>query len=188
MRKRIIGSGIAGVFLVVGAVFFYWSMQPAVTKVTVQQNVQGASTPDYSLKPYSNQYFTAQLPARFNSRSSTSGTGKPILLQQLFTANSDANLYADQLALSVGFLPAGKLDDVSGVQLRSRSDAYTAVQFSWLSVEQGVAYERTDEGYELGVFLQHGGKYSTLVISGLNEKKEQLTHEIQLFVSSINWQ
>ncbi len=187
MKARSAVLTVVGAFIVTGMGFAYWSNQPAETTPTNQANVKGAETPDYTLKPYSNEYFSGQLPARFTSRSATAGTGQPLLWQQLLAAPSDANLYADQFAISVGVLPMGGLGDVSSVQLRQRSDEYTELHFSWLPAD-GIAFERTDQGYELGVFLRHGTRYAALVLSGLNDRKEQMTHEMQLFVNSMSWQ
>ncbi len=148
--------------------------------------MKGAETPDYTLKPYANDFFSAQIPARFNNRSSQAGTGQPILLQQLFAAAADSNLYADQLALTIGKMPNGGIKELSSVQLRTRSDSYTKIDFSWLGGDD-VAFESTNEGYELGVFLAHKDRYVSIVMSGLHDKKSQLTHELQLFVNSIVW-
>ena len=146
-----------------------------------------AETPDYTLKSYSNDYFTAQIPERFTNRSSTAGKGKPILLQQLFAAPGNATLSADQLALTVGVLPSGGIQELSDVQLRTRTARYTPATFSWLPASN-VAFESADQGYELSVFLVHDKQYATIVASGLNDEKERLSHEMQLFVYSIRWQ
>jgi len=187
MKRRVtLLVSLVVVAFVVGVM--HWSNQPVVTKLTVQQNVKGADTPNYALKTYQNAYFAGQIPARFANRSSTSGVGKPLFLQQLFAAPADVNLYADQLAIAVGALPAGGLNEVADVQLRSRTPAYVPQTFSWLTSTQGIAFERVDQGYELGVFLVHDQRYVTIVLSGLSDKKTQLTHEMQQLVHSITWQ
>ena len=187
MKWRIVGMSTLALLTLGTTGIVYWSNQPAVTKVTQQQNVKGAETPDYSLKAYGNTDFTAQLPARFTNRTSTLGHGSPLLLQQLFSAPGGATSFADQLALQVGVLSSGAIKDLPDVQLRSRLPVYKALSFPWLNVANGAAFERTDQGYELDVFLTHTNRYTTIVLTGLNDKKDQLTHEMQLLVSSIQW-
>ena len=189
MRRRyafLAGGGVLAAMLVVGVGF--WANQPSISKIqNVPQNVKGAETPDYTLKPISNAYFTTQVPIRFVGGKSNVGTGKPLLLQQLFTAQSATRgLYADQLAVTVGLLPAGALSEVSGVQLRSRSTAYTALTYPWLT--KGLAYESEQNGYELSVFVPHATYYVAIVLSGQVDKKTQLDHEMQLIITSFNWQ
>jgi len=188
MKKRFIGLSLVslGVLGLVG--FAYWSNQPAVTRPGSQPNVKGAETPDYAVKSYVNDHYSTDIPTRFYQRTTNRGTGQPILLQQLWSAPAGSNLYADQLAIAVGNLPAGGLDDVADVQLRHRTDDYTQLDFSWLPVERGVAFERIGQGYELGIFMKHKGLYSTVVLSGLSDKKQQLAHEMQTFVNSVIWQ
>lgn len=186
MKWRIVGVSAGAVVIVVGAGFFYWSNQPVTTKITVEQNVKGATTPDYALKSYANSYFSANMPARFSNRTSITGRGQPTLLQQLFSAPGSSSSFADQLAITVGVLPTGGVQNVADVQLRARTPSYVPLTFSWLTT--GTAYERTDEGYELDIFLTHGQDYAAIVLTGLMSSKEQLTHEMQLLVTSISWQ
>jgi hypothetical protein len=189
MRRR---YRVAGMLLATGLAVavvrtYIWSGNTAVTTPVISSNVQGAATNDFATKQVTNSYFSAQFPTRFSQKRSSDGQGTPVYLQQLFTATSDANLYSDQLAVTVGkTLPEG-IKDVSDVKLRSITSSYNQLFFAWLPDQDAVSYEKTEQGYELGVFIGHGTYYVEIVESGIIANKERMIHEMQLLVSSLAW-
>ena len=189
MRRRYRVAGI----LVVGTInlglvrTYIWSTNPAVTIPPISNNVQGAATPDFTTKLVSNAYFSAQFPTRFSMRRSTDGSGNPVYLQQLFAAASDSNLYSDQIAITIGKVTSEGIKGISDVQLRGSSKEYSQLYFEWLPETNAVAYEKSTQGYELGIFLAHDKYYVDIVATGIVSKKEQIIHEMQLLVSSITW-
>ncbi len=186
-KKWSIAFGVGATVALASIGFFHWANQPQVTSVKVQPNVKGAETPDYSTKSYKNIYLEMQIPTRFSEKLGAGTPHPPIVIQQLFSAPSNSGLYADQLALTIGRLPPNGLQELSAVQLRTRTATYTQLTAMWLPTSTTIAFEGSEGGYELSVFVAHDTKYAAFVFSGLSDKKVQLQHEMQLMMASLIW-
>ncbi len=178
------GTAVVGTLGVGGLAV--WANRPSVTRPEPQANVQGVQSPDYATKLIKNAYFTASIAQRFSSKSAESGTGKPVWLQELYTANNTNLSGADQLAITVAALPTGGLNEVSAIQYRTRSAQYEAESTAGLS-EGTHLFSSETNGYEIGAFVPHGKFYTSIVMSGAIERKEQLSRELHIVLQSLTW-
>lgn len=186
MKRPVIKFVVSGLIIGVGSLAWYSFNQPATTRLSVQPNVKGATSPDYTTKTYQNDFYTAQIPTRFLSKTKTPGNGKPFYLQELLSAPANANLYSDQLAVIVGNVPEANLKEVSAVQYRMQVARYQPLVYAW-APDGSLFFENKQNGYELDAFLLHGHTYTSIVLSGLPDRQEQLTHELSTLVTSLSW-
>lgn len=168
-----------------GAVFFVWSKGPvSTTKQAQQADVKGVSTEGTKTLQYSE--LSVVVPGRFKLRSSTPTPQTPLLVQQLFTTQESgiAALFGEQLAVTIGEVSSGLLQDVSDVTLRQRSSAYVSLPTQLLNV---YIFESKASQYEIGMFGVSGGRYVGVVFSGPLAKQEQLRRELEAAAATVVW-
>ncbi len=169
-----------------GGLLFNWSRGSVSTTQRAQQgSVKGASTDD--TKVLTLPYLSLVVPSRFQLKNDTQSPQKPLLLQQLYIARESAAsiLFGDQMAITLGDLAGGSLQDVSDVVLRQRSEAYIALP---TSLTNTYIFESKTMQYEVGVFTTRNGKYAGVVLTGPLAKQAQLKKELDTIVATIIWQ
>jgi nitrogen fixation-related uncharacterized protein len=166
--------------------FYFWSNGPSVAVIKSQQtDVKGASTDEPLEKTVDYDYLSVSIPERFVSKTRTEGMGAPLYIQQLFTVpvKDVSSLFSDQLAITIGILPAAGITDISDVRLRNRDKSYELLQSS----EQMLIFEKETTVYEIGVFVKNESNYASLVFSGPQSNKTSLKRELNSSVESIVW-
>ncbi len=169
-----------------GGLLFNWSSgSVSITQQAQQASVKGASTDDTKVLTF--PYLSLVVPSRFQLKNDTQSPQKPLLLQQLYIARESAAsvLFGDQMAITIGDLMGGSIQDVSDVVLRQRSDAYMSLP---TRLANTYVFESKVMQYEIGVFVASDNKYVGIVLSGPLAKQAQLKKELEAVVSSIIWQ
>ena len=182
-----------GLFLGLGALMFIglagillWAKGPYTALIKVQnKEVKGAVSSDNSTELVEYDQLTLQVPRRFVAKNKTTGEGKPLYVQQLFTVpvKSVQSIFGDQLALTIGNVGQDGLVYVSDVQIRKRDSTYTFLQES----DDILVYEKESTTYETGVFVQKNDLYVSLVFSGPSINKNQLKQELSSLLASVQW-
>ncbi len=183
-----------GIFLGLGLAVFIgflgfslWAKGPSSGSIKTQtKGVLGAASNDTATELVAYDQLTLQIPRRFVSKNRTKGEGKPLYVQQLFTVpiTDSQSIFGDQLAITIGEISTGGLNNVSDVQLRLRSGDYLTLQ----DTPERVMFEKTIGRYEVSIFVASSNKYASFVITGSPEKSVALKSEINLVAASVNWQ
>jgi hypothetical protein len=170
---------------IAGTVFFAWSKGPvSTTKQAQQADVKGISTEGTKTLQYNE--LSVVVPGRFKLRSSTPVPQKPLFVQQLFTTQESgvAALFGEQLAVTIGEVSSGLLQDVSDVTLRQRSSAYVSLP---TELQRVYIFESKVSQYEIGMFGVSGSRYVGVVLSGPLAKQEQLRKELEAAAATVMW-
>ena len=190
MTKRRLGFSATLLLVIIGTtIFVIWSRGPSASKIVVSEKpVKGAQTADFTTQAYINDHLSTQIPKRYLIKTTNIGEGKPLYIQQLLATQptSSTGLSSDQLAITVGKLPVGGLNEVSDVTLRQRTSDYTAPQLSWLGTN-AVVYQKDTNNYELGMFVADQNRYATIVATVSSDKKAQSMRELQTIYQTLIW-
>ena len=184
MRKKLAILSVMIFILGVG-VFYSWAKQPAVSTSTIAQSQVKAAVSE-EFVDYTNEYVSMQIPKRFVVKPATIGNGRPLYFQQLLTVPlQNGGLFSDQLAVVVGKLPSGGLEEVSDVHLRSRSKEYVRIE---TLLSDTVAYESVHESsYEIAYFNHQNTKYISVVLTTSASSAQTAKEQAGRIMQSLQW-
>ena len=191
-RQRHILGWLTGAGLVVSGASIglnHWANTPASSSGVAQmvQEVEGATTaPTYAA--FEGTQFVTDLPTRLSIKSSRDVANGPILTQMLLAASggTPGSQIAEQLAITIGNVPAEGLSGVSAVSLREHSAAYTEQNFDWLPTGAR-AFTGSQGGYEMSVFFADDSRYAALVVTGSPNDAAALEAGLAHSVATWRW-
>ncbi len=164
----------------------WWANQPVVS-VPGSTNTQVKAAVTEEFAPYNNDYMALQIPKRFVAKQPKIGTASTLYLQQLFTVppQNGGGVFSDQLAIVVGQLPSGGLQEVSAVQFRGRSADYTQVT---TDIPNTIVYELANQSkYEIGYFTIHSTNYSSIVLTTTSADANKAKEQLSKILSTLQW-
>lgn len=161
-----------------------WAAQPVVGKPTEQvTQVQAKTTKGPT--DINTAYFQTKLEGSLAIRSNQEGQTAQ-LLQQIVALN-EQNANSDQLAITIGLLPAGGIEELSAVKFRtSKAQDYTRVSVAGMPVD-AVVFRSTGSQYEFSVFWPKGTMYAAIVSSGTKTRQQDITTQMMTTINSWQW-
>lgn len=184
-KRKLFTLGIFSLGIFFG-LFYAWSIGPSVATIKVKsKDVKGAAVVAPSEKVIDYDFMSIKIPDRFVSKIRTDGLGNPLHLQQLFSVpiKDVQSIFGDQLAVTIGAVPVAGIADLADVRLRNRDTGYKLLHGD----DQLIIFEKVDSVYEIGAFIKHGSNYASLVFSGPQSNKTNLTKELYDCVLSVVW-
>lgn len=184
MKKRLLAASAAVIFGVI-VYIFQWASGPSTAVISTQApEVKGVSTTSLAKKLVVYDMVSFWVSERYVGKNPVYSKGNPLYVQQLFSVpvTSTAQLFGDQLAVTVGRLPAGGLEEVSDVQLRrDRGDLVIA------ETSEQLLFEKSGATYETSAFITNKEDYFVVVLSGPSFQKEVLKQELSRLLATIVW-
>lgn len=161
-----------------------WAAQPVVGKPTEQvTQVQAKMTKGPT--DINTAYFQTKLEGSLTIRSNQEGQTAQ-LLQQI-VALDEQNANSDQLAITIGLLPAGGVEELSAVKFRTnKGQEYQRVSIAGMPVD-AVVFRSIGSQYEMAVFWPRGTMYGAIVSSGIKTRHQELTNQIMTTINSWQW-
>lgn len=183
-RRVTLAAGVLGV-LAAFVIINSWANSPQRTTVSTvaQPQVAGAAKPGSVPLQMSN--FSSVLPDNIVIKNRVT---KPqgIVLERLLAASAQQR-QSDQLAVTVGRLPAEGLGELSDIQLRLRNPGdYRAVEL--LAAPEGAYAFRKTAGFEISVFWADEQRFAAVVISGTTDRAGPLKTALDNLLENWRWQ
>jgi len=188
MKKRttIITAAGSVSILVLAIGFYRWTMQPSLATVSSNNiGVLGDKTP--ATQQLSTVAFTADLTTDMTVRSQTSDTAKSIIVQLL--AHSSNLKYSDQLAITVGTIPAGGLSEVTDYKYRTSNPQLYKVTPRTDLAPAAVSFTRVndDGSHEQTIFWPDGQRYAAISVTGTFNRQTSLETMLYTLLQSWQW-
>lgn len=185
--KTYLLAGTAGLFIIFVILALIWSRQPSRT-IPDSQAVQGASV-QVSTKNLATDLFTTIIAGTLIIKSQNLQAHGNIL-QQLYLASNVSQLgdpKTEQLAVTIGKLPAEGLNSISDVQIRLRSPGIYLPQPAGVYPAGAKVFVNNTNNYEIAVFWPHGSNYASVVISGTVDRRSDLESLVNTVLTNWQW-
>ncbi|MEK7603396.1 MAG: hypothetical protein AAB459_04115, partial [Patescibacteria group bacterium] len=144
---------------------YRWAQQPIVARPINTNSVQSASSETI---PYNTGLFATLISGDFVEKSANNKPNPPLLGQ--FLLRHRVSTYIEQIAITVGVLPSGGLNEVADVKLRrSQPENYTLLPGQTFAPVGSVSFA-TNLKNETAIFWPHDNKYAVVVVRGAADR------------------
>lgn len=188
MRGRLlVGGALIIAVLVFGGMggLYYWATQPAVSSSVSNSSgaaVMGEKIAIHNTK-LTTKFFSTKINDAYVQREHTDRLSAGILDRYLFVSPVEAG--SDQVAVTIGALPADGLRGISDVVFRQRNpDVYEPIA---VGPAGSVAFVSEQAGYEVSVFMSHDGMYAAVVLSGRPDRQAEIYNQLTTMVADWRW-
>lgn len=181
---RKISYGIVVMLMCALVAVWRWSRQPVVSKpldTVTQVQAQSVKAPSALESPYFIASIEGSLSIRTNQESPTAQ-----LLQQIVALNA-RNANSDQMAITIGMLPDGGIEELSAVKYRSgRPQDYTRISIAGMPTD-AVVFRSVGSQYEFSVFWPKSTLFASIVSSGTINRQQELNNQMMITINSWQW-
>lgn len=186
MKRGLPLLAVSIVVVVVGIGIVHWANRPSSTQHSNVGNTtdSGVLASNSDLAPFASTYFSTQLPADMQLKTSNDNPRGAIRATYLFT-NTKASP-SDQVAITIGTMGLARLSEVAGVKQRLNDPAvYQVVSVS--NTPQGAISFKRNDVYETAVFWQQDNLYVAVVVSGSSVHHADLDQAVQTILTNWSW-
>lgn len=175
-------TGLSALLLVAVSFCVWWWASRPVESHTSSTTTQVAAVVSKAPYDFESPYFKTRLAGDLVVRSNQEGDTAQ-LLQQIVAMN-ESN---DQMAITLGLLNGGSLNDLSIVKFRdAKPEIYTRVSIAGMPTD-AIVFRSQVPQYELAVFWPKDTLYAAIVSSGQVARQQELDTQMMTTVSSWQW-
>lgn len=184
IKKILIIVCVVAVIIVCAVLISIWARQPS-TSTIIPTDTNTSSAQQSSPQKIDNAYFTATLPVGFTIKTNTENVNSTELVQIVATRQDGTG---QQIAVTIGLLPADNLAGVSSYNLRVKNSAvYQPVEFGGMRADAKLFYSQTDSFYEITAFMTRASLYASVSASGLPNDKTTIDQSLVNFLDTWQW-
>jgi hypothetical protein len=161
---------------------FRWARQPIINSANVNSSVQSIQLENIN---YETDYFKTLIPSEFIEKTKSTTPKLPLLGQYLL--RHKVTTYVEQIAITIGQLPAGGIEEVSDLKLR-RTDKknYTLIPYQSFAPQNSISYA-SNNSQETAIFWSHETRYAIVVFIGSTARSSTSSQVISTIVGNWNW-
>jgi hypothetical protein len=161
---------------------YQWATTPVVDVPKSPTTVQGVSSQNVT---YAMEFFTTLVPDYLVEKTHNTKTQAPLLGQYVLKHRQPK--LSDQLAITVGVLPAGGLEEIADLKVRRLDSAKYVMVPNAAALPEGAVTIYNEAECETAVFWTDGGRFAIVVTSGTADRKSDLQVARDTVVSNWRW-
>lgn len=163
-------------------IFYQWSNQPSVTKVTTKP--AASKTADNSKVAVKTLYFSSSITGQYETSSLDETAQSPRLLQMV-VRHTEPRL-TDQIAITISE-SADSINESSSVQVRKRNTEIYEQNADPAARDGAVTFIKSSGGYEKSVFWAEKGKHISVVGSATIDRGDMVETVLDELVANWRW-
>lgn len=168
------------------AIFLLWSRQPSKSNITPQPTQSAPNDTAAAPVKIDTAYFTTTLPAGFVVKTNTESSTNTQQLVQIVAVQPKAQ--GQQIAITIGQLPADGLAGVSSFTLRSKNPStYAPVEFGGMPADAKLFSSTNDAVYEITAFSTRSALYAAIASSGITANQTDTNKNLMSVLTDWTW-
>lgn len=188
MKKttKLAAAFVAVIAIGLAAALWVWSRQPSKSNIATQPSQSVLGQEVAAPEKIETAYFTALLPVGFVVKTNTESSTNTQELVQIVAVQPKAQ--GQQIAITIGQLPADGLAGVSSFALRNKNpNTYLPIEFGGMPADAKLFNSTNDAVYEITAFMTRSALYAVIASSGISANQTDTNKNLMSVLTSWTW-